>query len=168
MSTHTLTCPHCRLLFFAKESRVNRAAKIGAPLYCGVKCACAARRVEKTITERKEEKRQYDAKRRAEKADEIKAAKREYHRKTYEPTKAALERKKRAPYHAEYCRSPEYRAYKSQYDRRHRAQRLFGEFAEVAILLQDVEHEIDQRATRYEIYMANGTINKAQSRRRSI
>lgn len=168
MTTHTLTCPHCRLLFFATAARVNRALKIGAPLYCGIKCAGAARRVEKTVTERKDAKRLYDAHRRAEKADEIRAAKREYHRRTYDPTKAALERKKRAPFHAEYCRSPEYRAYKREYDRHHRAQKLFGEFGEAAMLLQDVEHEIDQRATRYEIYMANGTINKSQSRRRSI
>lgn len=70
------------------------------------------------------------------------------------------------PYHVEYCRRPEYKVKKREYDLKYRAERQFGEFAEAFMVLSDIEREINDRATRYEIGRDNGTINKAQLRRR--
>ena len=70
------------------------------------------------------------------------------------------------PKHVEYCRRPEYRASKREYDRKHRAQQDFGPFAEAALILGDLDAEIATRASRYEIYSANGTLNKALRRKR--
>jgi hypothetical protein len=36
------------------------------------------------------------------------------------------------------------------------------------LLLDDIEHEIAERASKYEIGLTNGTINKAQQRRRAL
>jgi len=170
MATTKTSCPQCGAAFEAETGRMNRALKIGAPLYCGRACAGLARRLTSppTEAERKEAKRLYDARRRVEKEEEIKAKKRDYFKRTYDPAKAAAERKERMPRHVEYCRRPEYKAWKREYDRRHLAEKKFGEFAEVALLLQDIEREVEQRATRYEIYRTNGTLNKAQTRRRSL
>jgi len=121
-----------------------------------------------TEAERKEAKRLYDARRRVEKADEIRAMKREYFKRTYDPVKAAAERKAKMPQHVEYCRRPEYKVWKCDYDKRYLARKKFGEFAEAALLLQDIEREICEHSTRYEIYRTNGTLNKAQTRRRLL
>lgn len=166
----TAICPQCGVEFEATTGALNRALTIGAPLYCGRECAGLARRLKNppTAAERKEAKRIYDARRRIEKADEIRAKKREYFKRTYDPEKAAEERKEKMPRHIEYCRRPEYKAWKRDYDKRHLAKKKFGEFAEAALMLQDIEREIDQQATRYEIYRTNGTLNKAQTRRRSL
>lgn len=170
MATTKTSCPQCGAEFDAKTGSLNRARKIGAPLYCGRVCAGLARRLTSppTEAERKETKRLYDARRRVEKAEEIKAKKRDYFKRTYDPARAAVERKKKMPRHVEYCRRPEYKAWKREYDKRYLAEKKFGEFAEVALLLQDIEREVEQRATRYEIYRTNGTLNKAQTRRRSL
>ena len=112
-------------------------------------------------------KAEYDAKRRIELADHIKTQKAAYFQRTYDPDKARVERKERAAQHAEYCRQPEYRKWKSQYDRKHRANKYFGEFAEASLLLNDIEREINSRASRYEIYLQNGILNKIQQRKRT-
>lgn len=163
-------CPQCKGSFDVETGRFNRAQKIGAPLYCGKACAgLARRRVDPpTEAERKAAKAEYDRQYRERNAEKRKQQKAEYFQRTYDPAKAAKERKARAHLHAEYCRRHEYKAWKSQYDRRYRADKEFGEFADVALLLQDIEAEIDERATRSEIYRANGTTNKAQTRRRAL
>lgn len=170
MSKPKNVCGHCGSVLNKTVGEINRAEKIGANLYCDRQCAGLARRLENppTEAERKEAKRVYDAQRRIEKAEEIRAKKREYFQRTYDPAKAAVVRKERMPKHVEYCRRPEYVAWKREYDRRYLASKQFGEFADVALLLQDLEREVEQRATRYEIYRVNGTLNKAQMRRRSL
>jgi hypothetical protein len=167
-----LACSSCGRLFEANASRVNRASRICAPLYCGKACAGLARRlkVPPTAEEKRAQKAQYDMERRALLRDRIRKEKRAYYDanrpRILEMMKAY--RKKRAPKHAEYCRRPVYVAWKSGYDRAYRAKRDFGEFATVALLLHDIEREINTQATRYEVYSANGTINKAQTRRRAL
>lgn len=152
---------------------MNRADAIGAKLYCDRACAGMARRVAKTPEQRKAEKATYDAKRRTELADQIKAEKREWYSANRERLRAQHAEYRNRPEnvarHNAYCRQPEYVAEKREYDRRRRAVKQFGEeFAESFLLLQDVENEIDARASRYDIYLANGTINKAQTRRRAL
>lgn len=165
-----MKCAHCGAELVKTAGEINRAAKTGARLFCNMTCVGLAKRLQNPPTEaqRKEAKRLYDAKRRKDKADEIRAKKAAYYQRTKDPEKEAARRKDRMHLHIEYCRRPEYRSWKQAYDQRHRAKKLFGEFAEAALLLQGIEREIDQRATRYEVYRTNGTLNKALTRRRSL
>jgi hypothetical protein len=165
-----ICCAMCGAVLHKKTREINRAKKNGLNLYCNRTCSGLARRLKnpKSEQERKEEKRLYDARYRKDKSGEIKAKKQEYFKRTYDPVKAAEERKKRMPKHVEYCRRPDYRMWKREYDKRYRANKFFGDYAEAALLLQDIEREISQQASRYEIYRVNGTLNKAQTRKRSL
>lgn len=162
------TCALCGGFVGQPVAHINRAQRAGRPIYCGKKCAGLARRKLIQPDEAKEAKRLYDAARRQQLREELRAYKREYHKRTYDPTKAAIERKAKMPRHVEYCRRPGYRAYKSSYDLQRRANIQFGEFAEAALLLRSVESEIDSRATRQQIIQINGTYNKAQTRKRAL
>lgn len=168
-----MTCPQCRRIFETRTAHVNRAAKIGAPLYCGRVCAGLARRLKNPPTdeERRAAKSAYDAKRRnGPQRAEILAKKMQHYYENHDRIKAehAVYRAAHMDRHVEYCRQPEYRAKKSDYDRKRRAEIQFGDFSEAALLLSDIEREISERATKYEIYLTNGTINKALRRRRAL
>lgn len=161
------SCSHCGKTAEKSTGEINRAKKAGRRLFCSKICFGLDRRKWKTKAQKVAEKKAYDANRRLELADEIRARKAEYHRRTYDPKKAAVERKRRMPGHVEYCRRPEYRVWKSAYDERYRARRLYGEFDEVAMLLTDLQSEILSRQTRYEIDLENGKLNKKLKRRRA-
>jgi hypothetical protein len=168
-----IACPQCGGIFEAKPAYINRAAKIGAPLYCGRVCAGLARRLANPPTDeqRRAAKAEYDAKRRSgPKREQLLAQKREYYYANHDRIRAELAAYRAAHMqrHVEYCRQPEYRAKKAVYDRRRRAELDFGDFSEAALLLADIDREIAQRATKYEIYLANGTLNKALQRRRAL
>ena len=169
-TTTTCTCPQCSKQFEAVTGRWNRSQKIGAPIYCGRECSGLARRLANPpiATERKAAKAEYDRQYRAKNAASRKAKKAAYFKRTYNPAQAAVERKARSHLHVAYCQRPEYKAWKRDYDKRHLAKKDFGEFAEAALLLRGIEQEIDARMTRYEIYQTNGTLNKAQTRRRAL
>ncbi len=160
-------CAHCGLPVNQPQSAINRALRAGKPLYCNKTCAGIARRRAAPLTdaERRAAKSLYDAQRRTELADRIKAEKAAYFQRTYDPAKAAIERKATMPRHVEYCRRPEYRKKKAEYDRRKRFE-AYGPFADAAMLLEDLETEISSRASRYEIYIANGRFTRSAQRRR--
>jgi hypothetical protein len=122
-------------------------------------------RKHKTKAQKREEKRLYDIEYQAKNREKRCAQKREHHHRTYDPVKAAKVRKKRMPYHVEYCRQPAYRAKKREYDRQHRAAE-FGEFAEAYMLTIDLNREIKGRMTNEEIKWENGCTNKSQRRER--
>lgn len=161
-------CPQCSAVFDRPTGEVNRAKKKGAPLFCGKTCFGLSRRlaVKPTKQERAAAKAAYDREYRAKNAATVKAKKAAYFQRTYDPGKAAEVRKANMHKHVEYCRRPEYKQWKSSYDRKYRAVKEFGEFAEAALILQDVEKEVLSRTTRYEISLVNNTLNKAQKRRR--
>ena len=165
MTTDPL-CKHCSKRVRQSVGAVNRALKIGAPLYCDRKCAGLARRVYKPKAQKIAEKRLYDMEYRRKNRRLLKAKKRAYFQRTYDPAKAAAERKARMHLHVAYCRQPSYRRWKRRYDRKYRAQKMFGPFADSFLILQRLEKEIDSRMSRYEVYAANGTLNKALNRRR--
>lgn len=145
-------CPQCRSVFVANSSRTNRAARDGAPLYCGRACAGLARRNPPMS----------DEQRRAEKA----AYDREYRARN--PEKERAYRQANMARHVEYCRRPEYRAKKHEYDAK-RNEAEYGEWAEAWRLLQDLEQEIRSQATAYERRVANGYYTRnAQKRRREL
>jgi hypothetical protein len=163
-----IICAHCGGSAMKLVGGVNRARRNGALLYCGRECFGLARRSGKPREQIVAEKSAYDrARLNGPLRKHILAAKAAYFRRTYDPVKAAEYRHARMPYHVEYCRQPEYRAKKSEYDKKHRAEKEFGDFAGAAMLLREIEGEIASRMTKYEIYSANGTLNKRLARRRA-
>jgi Neuraminidase (sialidase) len=62
----------------------------------------------------------------------------------------------------EYCRQPEYKEYKREYDVKYHAKKNYGEYWEAAILLNELENEIDNRTARKE----NKLYNKSTSKRK--
>jgi hypothetical protein len=161
------TCAHCEKVGDKPTGEITRARNAGLNLYCDRRCSGLGRRGGKTEAERVEEKRLYDIEYRAQNRAMLKAKKRAYHVRTYDPAEAAIKRKKNMPRHVAYCRRPEYKAKKVVYDRKHRAEKWFGPFAEAAMLATDLNREIKQRMTNHEIKWQNQTSNKSQFRRRA-
>lgn len=162
-----VACTQCGIEFEAETGRYNRAIKIGSPLFCGMKCAGLHRRkTRKTEEKRRADKSEYDRLRRERLADRIKKEKADYFQRTYDPIKAALERKARMPKHVEYCRREEYRTWKREYDKSYRSKE-YGEFAEAYQLLIELEKEINSRMTRFEVYATNER-RHAQWRKRQL
>jgi len=107
----------------------------------------------RTDEERRALKAEYDREYRRKNRQALKAKKAAYFQRTYDPIKAAVERKKRMPYHVEYCRSPEYRKKKKAYDHSRMHGRYKGEWIEVALILDDLQKEIRrQMPDRFERY----------------
>ena len=166
MAKVSIICRQCGDTALLEACAVNRARKRGLNIYCGRICAGLGRRTNKTKAQKVEEKRIYDMAYRDKHRDRIKKEKAERFKRTYDPEKARIERKKTMPRHIEYCRRPEYKAYKHEYDRRYRAREDYGEFWESFLLIQDVDREVDSRMTDYEVRQINGTNCKIQKRRR--
>ena len=78
------------------------------------------------------------------------------------PEKYRKWRKKKQAAHNIYCLSPQYKKYKKKYDRKYRCKKKYGEFAEAASVLFDLEKAIDNRLA----VAQNGLINKSQIRKR--
>jgi hypothetical protein len=163
-----LKCFHCGADLNKSTGAINRARKINAKLFCNKVCFGLNRRLANppTLQEKKETKRLYDANRRIVKSDEIKEKKAAYFAATYDPEVARIKRQLRMPQHVEYCRRPEYKKYKRQYDMNYRNKQDYGPYWESGVLLVALDKEISQRATYEELAQAKGTINKAQTRRR--
>jgi hypothetical protein len=158
-------CAYCGKDSEKHPNEVNRAKRKNAPMFCDKDCFGLSRRLHKTVEKKKLEKKLYDQKYRAKNLDRIKANKRAYFQRTYDPEKAAVERKKNMARHVEYCRRPEYRAKKRDYDKVYRAKQEAGEFWESYLLIQEIEKEIYSRMSWYEIHRENGQLNKATKRR---
>lgn len=160
-------CAHCGKPVKQPIGAINRALRAGLPIHCDRLCAGLARRCHKTKAQKVSEKRQYDMEYRRKNRALLKAKKAAWFKASYDPVKAAKVRKSRMPAHVRYCQRPEYKRWKRRYDARYRARRLFGPFAESALLLKRLEKEVTSRMSKYEIGLTNGTINKAQLRRRA-
>lgn len=117
----------------------------------------------------KKAKAEYDRKYRKKNAAMLKAKKAAYFQKTYDPIKAAKERRKRMPKHIEYCRQPWYKDYKKAYDKKKRGEK-FGAFVEAKKVLDLLRAEINrQMPDRFERYAQAGRmqwnpINQARRR----
>lgn len=159
-------CAHCGKTSDRPSGHVNRARARGDNLYCSRACSGFGRRKGKTQDQRKEEKRLYDIEYRARNSEELRRKKHAYYQRTRDPSKEAKKRKERMPSHIEYCRRPEYRTWKKSYDRRYRAVKHYGAFAECFLLVMDIRDECLSRMTDYEIRLEKGTLNKALKRKR--
>lgn len=160
-------CSFCGCEFEKTIASYNRAILVSPNMYCSQTCTGLARRMNKTKEQKIKEKYEYDKKFREDRKDQIKIKKQEYHKKTYNKEKAALERKEKMPKHIEYCRQPEYKKYKKQYDEKYRAKKEYGDFAEVALILFKLEEELDRKSPELlQVKFQNGTLNKSQKRKR--
>lgn len=159
-------CAHCGKLADRPTGHVNRSRAQGNSLYCSRECSGLGRRKGLSVEQKKEAKRLYDIEYRARDPEGRKASKAVYYQRTKDPVKEAAARKKRMPFHVEYCRRPEYRAKKKIYDRKYRAEKHYGEFAECFVLVMDIRDECLSRMTDYEIRLEKGTLNKALKRKR--
>jgi hypothetical protein len=159
-------CAHCNKIADKPAGAVNRALVQGLRLFCGRRCFGLDRRKYKTKAQRVEEKRIYDAEYRRINLVRIKKRKKACHKANYDPEKQRIYNQRRMPLHIEYCQRPEYRNWKREYDRHHRASK-FGSFAEAYMLTVDLNREIKGRMSNHEIKWENQTANKAQFRRRA-
>lgn len=161
-----IVCAYCGKGALKESGGVNRAIRIGASLYCDRECSGKGRRIFRTDSEKRAEKAAYDAEYRERNRAILKAKKAAYYASHADREKERAVRKKRMPQHVEYCRQPEYRKWKAQYDRKYLARKRYGDFGQAAIVLRVLEAEISSRASRIEISRTNGTLNKHQNRRR--
>jgi len=160
-------CPVCGFGVFIENGAINRAKAKDATLYCGRVCAGVGRRKELLAEPVKRTlKADYDRQYREVNRERLRAEKAAYFQRTYDPVKAAVERRKIMPRHVEYCRQPEYVAWKRGYDRTYRAKKDFGPFWEAALLVEDIGKEVLARSSRYQINIDKGSYNKSQFRRR--
>lgn len=165
-------CTQCGVAIAKSVSAVNRATRIGAPLFCGRSCFHASRRVEKDAATKRAEKAAYDRARRAALADKLRSEKRVayYARHSENLAKQAIYRSRpgHQQIHNAYLARPEQRAKKRDYDSKLRESE-YGEFSEAWRLLLELETEIRSRATAYERRVANGYYTRnAQKRRREL
>ncbi len=165
-----IECPACGQRSLRTVSDINRAAKDGLRIFCNRECAGVGRRVESPVSPRnpnwKAMKKEYDKKYRQQNIEKLKREKKEYYARTgpLRRDKEREARKKRMPMHVEYCRRPEYRIKKKDYDLDRRA-KAFGEFSESYKILLEIQKEVLSRVTRAEIGQQNGTINKSTKRK---
>lgn len=100
----------------------------------------------------KAEKAAYDKEYRRKNRAMLKSKKAAYFQLTYDPVRAAKERKKTMARHIEYCRRPEYKKKKFTYDRK-RESAQYGEFAEcreiLKVLMKEIKRQEPDRFERY-------------------
>jgi hypothetical protein len=159
-------CGYCGKTIEKTTGHFNRANKLGMKLFCNHTCFGLNRRLNKSEEQKKSEKAIYDREYRELKKETLKKKKAIAFKKDYQknPEKYRKERQRRMAAHIEYCRSEKYRAYKKEYDLKYRSKKLYGEYAECAIILYKIEHIL----TPYKIRLRweKGCGNKTQNRKR--
>lgn len=158
-----MKCHYCNKEIHKHPSSVNRAVKMGLNLYCNRKCSGLGRRKEKSIDQKKADKAEYDRQYREKNSSKIREKKKAYEASERGRAMQKRNREKFKKFHLEYCRTPEYRAWKKKYDHSYKYKLAYGEFHEAAELLYKLEYEIDKRLTRQE----NNLHNKSQKRKRT-
>lgn len=159
-------CSQCGVKSVRCAGDVNRARKNGANLYCSKECSGIARRKPRSVEEKKAAKAAYDREYRKKNRSALRIKKAAYYQRTKDPVREAQERKKRMAAHFEYCRRPEYKKWKREYDRQYRAKKQYGEFADCFLLAQEIRQECLSQASDYEIRLTAGTLNKSMKRKR--
>ena len=148
---------------------INRPIHKGCKnAFCNRECAGLYKRKYESDEDFKERKRLYDMEYRKKNMEIIKKKKSEYFKRTYDPKKAAIERKKKMARHVEYCRSPEYKKWKKKYDNKYRAHKYYGDFGECLNLLCELENEIRKRIPdKYERLKMRGLLERIRDKKHS-
>jgi len=158
-----INCAQCGKEADKRAGDVERLRARGYKLYCSLRCSGLASRKYWTKAQRTEGKRLYDIAYRKKNAERIAKQKKAWQIANYDPEKQRIYNKKNSQRHVEYCRRPEYKAYKHQYDMDRRAKQ-FGPFAEAYKLELSLRREIRERINKHESNQEKGTINKRQAR----
>ena len=164
-----ITCSHCGLEADKPAGAVNRALKAGLNLYCSRECSGLGRRKEDTRTpeQKKADKAAYDAEYRAKNREAIAAKKKAAYEANPPREREKAYRDANYARHLEYLRRPEYRAKKKVYDRRYRAEKFYGELADVFILTLEIrDAALEKAGGDYELRLMKGALNKSLKRRR--
>jgi hypothetical protein len=166
-----LTCCYCSITFKVKANNIGsrkKSIRLGLPIYCNQKCAGLGRRSNETPYEKKQIKSWYDMFLRESMTEDDRIYD-EFQRAVYflidyrnNPDKYKEWRNKRMPKHVEYCRQPEYKEYKKKYDEEYRAKKDFGDYWEAAIVLKNLDKEIDYRESKRQ----NKIYNKSTTKRK--
>lgn len=182
MSGVPLVCEWCGAAFVTTTSQYNRQNKIGHPVrFCSRPCSSRARSAERTTPhpntpEGRAAKAEYDRARRQRLADKLREDKRaaylrdhaERLRKQAEMRADPAYRQKMRAYQYEHARRPEWRAHKKKYDRKYRAERDYGEWAEAYVTMLELrEAALAAARTDSELRARKGTLNKSQQRKRN-
>ncbi len=160
-----IKCHYCGKEVNKHAGHVNRAKEMGNNVYCGRKCAGLGRRCNSSEVEEKTIKYFYDAFIRLADEERFKKQRQEYFIRDYaeNPEKYKAIRKKRQPKHNEYCRRPEYKKWKKNYDQTHRAKKKYGKYFESFIALQQLAGLVDNRQAKAD----QKNITKSQKRKRN-
>ncbi len=163
-----IVCPFCSCKKMKYKGHVNRANKIGAPVYCSKLCSALARKDNKSIEQKKSEKAEYDRVYREKNEAALKVKRHNWFMQDYaaNPEKYRQFRKDKYQKHLEYLSTPEYKAWKKKYDRRYHSSKKYGEFGECAVLLEEIEQILVQHIPRHERYVDKNSYNKSQKRKR--
>lgn len=159
-----IKCDYCGKEIEKYIGYVNRAKEEGLRQFCDKKCAGLGRRSNETEEEKKLIKYFYDAFRAIVFEKKFKKQNAEYFRKDYaaNPEKYRAQRKAGQEKHNEYCRQPEYKKWKQEYDKKYRAKKIYGKLWESAIALNELAKVVDNRQAKQD----QKTINKTQNRKR--
>lgn len=162
-----IICPQCGKEAEKDTGDVNRAKKLGLPIYCNRTCAGLARRCNRTDEEKKKIKSDYD-KQRTDRHELWYLLWRGFEfRLDYEenPEKYRKERQRKYKKHLEYLRTDKYKAWKKEYDLKYLAKKDFGIYWESAILLKELENQL-LKIRPDGIKFQMGITNKKQKRQR--
>ena len=164
-----LICCYCKKQFDVKYNNIGsrrRSLRLGLSVYCGSECAGLGRRINETPEQKKAYKQWYDLFIRASRSED------EYWEHRFlgafifhmdyaaNPEKYRMRRKEKQEAHNEYCRQPEYKKYKKEYDEQYRAKKDYGEYWEAAIALKNLDKEIDYRESKRQNKLYNKSITK--------
>lgn len=170
-----IRCGYCGASVDKPTGAVNRAVKGGKRLFCGFACSADAKRVDPA--EKKRRLAEYGKRRRAAMGGTIKEQKRQWYQANakaiHERHAAQMESDPEYRERHKECQrrcqeSPEWKAHKAEYDRRYRADRMYGEMADAYLILLMLDDEVErQEPDRVELYRQKGTLNKSQERKRN-
>jgi len=114
--------------------------------------------MKRSDAEKKRLKAEYDKAYRAKRADYIKTRMQKYNES---PAGRAMQKRNRDKFkqsHLEYCRTPEYRKWKKEYDHKYRLKKKYGEFWEAGSVLVKLNEILPSKTIKYN----QGLINKTQ------
>lgn len=166
MSQIVFSCAYCGKRGVKHISRFHWSIKQGLNQYCNRKCAGLGRRSNETEEEKKVYKQWYDLFIRASLTDDERDLKSLQSLVLFHldykanPEKYREQRQRKMPAHVEYCRQPKYKEYKKGYDEQYRAKKDYGEYWEAAIILKNLEKEVDSREGRRLNKLHNKTTQK--------
>lgn len=157
-----MKCAHCGLELNKSNGAINRAKKDNRLLFCNRTCFGLSKRLNKSKDQIKEEKRLYDIQYRNKNSELIKVKNAAFAKTEAGRAMQKRNRNKRKEQHLAYCSTPEYRACKKEYDKKHRAKKLYGELWESSLILNEIINQIDTKELRFD----KGLYNKSQKRKR--